>query len=90
MCQHFELVRAFILRPHKLYKSGAFIKEMAAEFESIQRGYYWILEIVFLKDGGFAICLPQDLSAEDMLDATLYLSDFLAVPPRLVDLSQIA
>jgi hypothetical protein len=85
-----ELVRAFILRPHKLYRSGELLKDMQSEFEKLQSGYSNLLEIIFLRDGGFAICLTSEFPPNEVWDATVYLSDFLDVPPRLVDMAQVA
>jgi hypothetical protein len=79
MCEMHELVRAFILRPHKLHKGGELLRDIVSEFETLQRGYDNSLEILFLKDGGFAVCMTSDFPTEDIEDATHYLADFLAV-----------
>ncbi len=89
MCEIHTMVRAFILRPHKLGKEGNFLRGIGLELERLQAGFDNMLEIVFLTTGGFAICITDDFPEGDMLDATEYLKDFLDIPPRLVDLSQL-
>lgn len=89
MCQIFELSRAFILRPHKLHKSGTLLQQIADDFEDIQKGFDGELEILLLKDGGFIICLPTHFSQEEAEEATRYLEEKLDILPRLVDLAQV-
>lgn len=85
----FELVRAFVLRPHKLYKGGNLIKGMAFDLEYLQRSYQYTLEIAMLKGGGFLIYFPPNVDEEELYNATEFLTEHLGVSPRLVDLAQV-
>lgn len=88
MCEIHELVRAFVLRPHKLYKRGSLLRGMVFNFESLQTDCGGTLDIFFIKDGGFAVCFPPDFPHEKIKDATPYLIHTLDVQPRLIDLAQ--
>lgn len=88
MCEIFETVRGFELKPHMLEQRGHLLS-VGKELERLQNGYHGELEISFRKHGGFVVCLPEEYSEEDLLDATLYLADFLETSPRLIDRSRL-
>lgn len=89
MCEIRQVVRAFILRPHKLYKGGVLLKEIIFDFQKLQKGYNGDLDIFFLKSGGFAICFPPEFPEDEIADATPYLVDTLGILPRIIDLTQV-
>ncbi len=88
MCKIFETTRAFVLKPEMLGQQGARLS-IIEEFERIQKGYDNELEILFRKDGGFIICLPDTFTKEDLIEATLHLADFLETSPRLIDRTRL-
>ena len=90
MCDIHETYRAFILRPHKIYRKGDLLST-AAELENIQEKYHGRLDIFFIKafeeeqfESGFVVCMPADFSTEEFAEVTAHLCAFLDIPPRLL------
>lgn len=90
MCDILDAYRAFILRPHRLYKKGALLST-GAELEKIQEKYEGRLDIFFIQgrseeqfESGFMVCMSPDFSTEEFGAVTADLCHFLGVPPRLI------
>jgi hypothetical protein len=62
---------------------------MAQEFEKLQARYDGLLDIVFLRDGGFAVCLPSHFSKDEMQEVTEYFRKNLDICPRMINVSQV-
>ena len=90
MCDIYEAYRAFILRPHKIFKKGALLST-GIELERIQEKYHGRLDIFFIQgfgkeqfESGFVVCMSSSFSTEEFVEVTADLCEFLDIPPRLI------
>lgn len=90
MCTVFETRRGFVLPPEGLLHRGERVQAIINDLDLLQRKYRGELEILFGKNGGFIICLPNNMDPEDLFDDTAFLSNYLEATPRIIDLARVA
>lgn len=90
MCDLYEVKRGFILAPQSLHNQGQRLRLMIEDFDRLQKRFEGELEIFFSKNGGFIICFPIDMDAEELFDDTNYLAGYLDVTPHIIDLARAA
>lgn len=85
-CKIIPCVRGFLLTPDMLRDNGQNFLEVSRDLEGLQRKFNNDLSIFIQRDGSFLVCLPSNLSADDLFDETNFLADYLDVSPRIIDL----
>lgn len=85
-CKVIPCARGFLLTPDMLRQNGQNFLEVSRDLEGLQRKFNNELNIFIQQDGSFLVCLPNNLSADDLLDETNFLVEYLEVTPRIVDL----